>query len=98
MLVRFLHVDAYLAESLIQGIDVEVRTFCKTPDRYLKGIDNTVIRVSTEGAFPASFVLIDGGEMIVLLERMANQSNGCGFCTNSGAMVSVFRYLYEQAK
>jgi hypothetical protein len=50
----------------------------------------------TKQTVPASFVLVDGKEIVVILEGQAvRKAELCAFYTNNLSLVSVFRFLFE---
>jgi sugar-specific transcriptional regulator TrmB len=97
-MVNFYHagITDQLMELTTNGVYVKLRTPCKNPDEYMAGHNNQVLCNVTKKAVPASFVLVDGKEIIVILEsHPTKKSEVCGFYTNNLALVSVFKFLFE---
>lgn len=97
-MVNFYHagITDQLMELTTKGVYVKMRTPCKNPDEYLTGHNDQVLCNVTKKAVPASFVLVDGKEIIVILESQSmKKSEVCGFYTNNLALVSVFKFLFE---
>lgn|SRR5574341_541110 len=97
-MVNFYHsgVTDQLIELTTRGVHVKLRTPCKNPEEYMAGDKSQILCNTTEKAVPASFVLVDGREIIVILEgQQVRKSEMCGFYTNNLSLVSVFKFLFE---
>jgi sugar-specific transcriptional regulator TrmB len=96
-LISFYH--AGITEQLIdltkKGVYVKLRTACKNAEDYIAS-SKQVSCSMTSKTIPASFVLVDGKEMVVILEGQAvRKPELCAFYTNNVSLVSVFKFLFE---
>lgn len=95
-LVNFYH--AGITDQFIQltakGVYVNLRTPCKNAGDYIGQGD--VKFNTTEKMVPTSFVIVDGKELMILLESQPfKKSEQCCFYTNNLSLVSVFKFLFD---
>jgi hypothetical protein len=95
-LVNFYH--AGITDQFIQltakGVYVNLRTPCKNVGDYISAGD--VKLKTTEKMVPTSFVIVDGRDLMILLESQPfKKSEQCCFYTNNLSLVSVFRFLFD---
>jgi sugar-specific transcriptional regulator TrmB len=98
-LVNFYHggIADQLIELTTKGIKVKLGTPSKNPASFLSPEEkSTIAFTTTDKAVPASFVMIDGSEVIIILETQPfRKSELCGFYTNNQSLVAVFRCLFD---
>ena len=99
-MVNFYHagITDQLMELTTKGVYVKLRTPCKNPEEYMVNKGKQLLCNTISKAVPASFVLVDGKEIIVILEgQSTKKSEVCGFYTNNASLVSVFKFLFDNA-
>lgn len=98
-MVNFYHADIMdrLLELTTKGVPVKLRTSCKNAREYTGDKSHRMPYSVIEKDIPASFVLVDEREILVILEENPTKSETCGFYTNNLALVSVFKFLFENA-
>lgn len=92
------------ADQLVQlankGISVELRTASKNVDEYILQGDNEssiLLPKTMENMVPTTFVIVDGKEMIILLETNPfKKSELCGFYTNNQSLITVFKFMFKK--
>lgn len=97
-MVNFYHagITDQLIELTTKGMHVKLRTPCKNPEEYMASKGSQVLCDTTSKTVPASFILVDGKEIIVILEgHQAKKSEVCAFYTNNLSLVAVFKFLFE---
>lgn len=85
-----------MMELTAKNVYVKLRTPCKNPEEYITSQKNQMLCNVTKQTVPASFVLVDGKEIIVILEgQSVRKAELCAFYTNNLSLVSVFKFLFE---
>jgi HTH-type transcriptional regulator, sugar sensing transcriptional regulator len=100
-MVNFYHagITDQLMELTTKGVNVKLMTPCKNPEEYMMDKGNLLHCNTTSKSVPASFMLVDDSEIIVILEgQQVRKSEIAGFYTNNLSLVSVFKFLFENVE
>ena len=85
-----------LIELATNDVQIKLTTTCKEPEKYLVGKCARALYNTTTKTLPASFVEVDGSEVIIILEgNSEKKADRCAFYTNNACLVSVFQFLFE---
>lgn len=104
-LINFYHggiIDQFI-QLTTKGILARIKASHKNASDYIAtaadGGNGRAVEVDTvQNAVPASFILVDNTDLMVLLESQSSKKADLrGFYTNNQSLVSVFKFLFDSA-
>jgi sugar-specific transcriptional regulator TrmB len=89
--------DMIMESSRSAGIPVRIQAACANLREYIDSPGPSVSAETIKDAMPASFVIFDDSEIVVLHENSGKSTEMSGFYTNNRAMVSSFKLLFAKS-
>lgn len=90
--------DLIMDSSRNNGLRVRIQAACANLREYIDSPGPSVLAETVKDVMPASYVVVDGNEIVVIHESSAGKnSEVSGFYTNNKAMVSSFELLFAKS-